>query len=88
MAAIFCRFLRDDGARDRIKEDKYQVFATVLVSIYRAKELMFPGGPELREARSFSRKDLERILTNQGDAHLLPGLRRSVANTHFACVIN
>nr|QWB49556.1 terpene synthase 25 [Aquilaria sinensis] len=50
-----CWFMRDEEIR-QLMEKNYEQLASVMLQIYRATELMFPGEMELKEAMSFSRK--------------------------------
>nr|UXP70622.1 terpene synthase 31 [Aquilaria sinensis] len=51
----FCWFMRDEEIR-QLMEKNHEQLASVMLEIYRATELMFPGEMELKEAMSFSRK--------------------------------
>nr|QWB49557.1 terpene synthase 26 [Aquilaria sinensis] len=51
----FCWFMRDEEIR-QLMEKNYEQLASVMLQIYRATELMFPGEMELKEAMSFSKK--------------------------------
>ncbi|KAL4279655.1 hypothetical protein GQ457_03G037030 [Hibiscus cannabinus] len=58
-----CWFLNDRGILDHI-EKNHEFFSSVMLNVYRATDLIFPGEYELEEARSFSRKVLEKVVTN------------------------
>lgn len=62
-AGHFCWFLNNEEVRAHIEE--YQEYFTIsMLNVYRATDLMFPGENEVEEARSFSRKVLEKITLN------------------------
>ncbi|KFK22220.1 hypothetical protein AALP_AAs67262U000200 [Arabis alpina] len=55
----FCWFLNDEEIHDYLEKNIECVFF-VMLSVYRATDLMFPGEYELEEAREFSRNLLEK----------------------------
>ncbi|XP_039051095.1 S-linalool synthase-like [Hibiscus syriacus] len=55
-----CWFLNNDKVRAQIEENQ-EYFSITMFNVYRATDLKFPGEGELEEARSFSRKVLEKI---------------------------
>ncbi|EOA34402.1 hypothetical protein CARUB_v10021930mg [Capsella rubella] len=55
----FCWFLNDEEIRDHLERNIECLFVVIL-SVYRATDLMFPKECELEEAREFSRKLLEK----------------------------
>ncbi|XP_022777367.1 (E,E)-geranyllinalool synthase-like [Durio zibethinus] len=57
----FCWFLNNQEILDHI-EKNHEYFSSVLLNVYRATDLMFPGEYELEEARSFSRRILEKAV--------------------------
>jgi hypothetical protein len=69
---MFCWFLLEEEVQDQI-ESNHEYFSSVILNVYRATDLMFPGDHELEEARSFSRKLLEKT-TSMGneDQHTVP----------------
>ncbi|KAK7327930.1 hypothetical protein VNO77_22023 [Canavalia gladiata] len=58
----FCWFLHDDEIRGQV-EKEYEHFSSALFHIFRASNLMFYGEYELEEAKTFSRKLLEKIVS-------------------------
>ncbi|OMO65118.1 hypothetical protein COLO4_31527 [Corchorus olitorius] len=56
----FCWFLNKE-VRAHIEEN-YEYFSSTMLDVYRATDFMFPEEYELKEARSFSRKMLEKVL--------------------------
>ncbi|KAK6283746.1 hypothetical protein POUND7_002698 [Theobroma cacao] len=56
----FFWFLKNQEVRARIEKD-YEYFSSAMLNVYRATDFMFPGEYELEEARSFSRKVLEKV---------------------------
>ncbi|MBA0836701.1 hypothetical protein Goarm_008896, partial [Gossypium armourianum] len=56
----FCWFLNNQEVRAQIEENQ-GYFTISMLNVYRATDLMFPGENEVEEARSFSRKVLEKI---------------------------
>ncbi|KAJ4825220.1 hypothetical protein Tsubulata_047996 [Turnera subulata] len=57
----FCWFLNDEGMLQCIEEN-HEYFSSVMLNVYRATDLMFPGENELEEARSFSKKSLQQTV--------------------------
>nr|QYL01194.1 terpene synthase 4 [Stevia rebaudiana] len=57
-----CWFLHDKDMLHHL-EHNYRHFTSLFYSIYKATDLIFFGEPELHEARSFSRKMLQKIST-------------------------
>ncbi|XP_058073244.1 (E,E)-geranyllinalool synthase-like isoform X3 [Magnolia sinica] len=55
----FCWFLQNEDIIKHIEEN-YEYFSTAMLNVYKATELMFLGENELEDARTFSRKLLER----------------------------
>ncbi|CAE5962779.1 unnamed protein product [Arabidopsis arenosa] len=55
----FCWFLNDEEIRDHL-ETNIECLFFVMLSVYRATDLIFPGECELEEAREFSRKLLDK----------------------------
>ena len=64
-AGSFCWFLNNQQVRAHIEEN-YEYFSNTMLNIYRATDLMFPGEYEVEEARSFSRKVLEKVTSLKG----------------------
>lgn len=60
-AGKFCWFLKHEDIQVHLEEN-HEYFTSVLYNVYRATDLMFPGENELEEARSFSRKLLQKSL--------------------------
>ncbi|KAE9591757.1 putative alpha-farnesene synthase [Lupinus albus] len=60
--SMFCWFLYDDKIRDQIEKD-YEEFSSAILHVYRASNLGFREEYELDEARSFSRKFLEKFIS-------------------------
>ncbi|XP_058750802.1 S-linalool synthase-like [Vicia villosa] len=58
----FCWFLNHDETKAEI-ENNYEQFSSAMLHVFRASNLMFCGEYELEEARSFSRKILEKIVS-------------------------
>ncbi|KAF8114186.1 hypothetical protein N665_0040s0041 [Sinapis alba] len=54
----FCWFLNDEEIQDHLKTNIEHLFLVIL-SIYRATDLIFPGESELEKAKEFSQKLLE-----------------------------
>ncbi|KAJ4878502.1 hypothetical protein Rs2_43520 [Raphanus sativus] len=54
----FCWFLNDQQTRDHLERNTDSFFLVIL-SVYRATDLMFPGEQELEEAREYTRNLLE-----------------------------
>lgn len=50
-------------------EENSDYFASTLYNIYRASDLTFPGETELDDAKSFSRRLLERIVSVEYDRY-------------------
>ncbi|XP_021294504.1 (E,E)-geranyllinalool synthase [Herrania umbratica] len=71
----FCWFLNNQEVLDHIGKN-YEYFSSVMLNVYRATDLMFPGEYELEEARSFSRKVLEKVASkgNKDDDHFTKSL--------------
>ncbi|XP_012448032.1 (E,E)-geranyllinalool synthase isoform X1 [Gossypium raimondii] len=57
-----CWFLNDDEIVDHIEKNQ-EFFSSVMLNVYRATDVMFSGEYELEEARSFSRKVLEKVVS-------------------------
>ncbi|CDY15000.1 BnaCnng04030D [Brassica napus] len=55
----FCWFLNDEEIQDHLKTNIEHLFL-VMLSVYRATDLIFPGESELEKAKEFSRKLLEK----------------------------
>ncbi|XP_059635113.1 (E,E)-geranyllinalool synthase-like [Cornus florida] len=62
----FCWFLLHEDFVAHIEEN-FQVFTSAMYNVYRATDLMFSGEYELEEARSFSRKLLEKSMSTLGN---------------------
>ncbi|KAI3829311.1 hypothetical protein L1987_03431 [Smallanthus sonchifolius] len=60
----FCWFLQDYEMLNHL-EDNYGQFTSLLYSVYKATDLMFFGETEVDDARSFSRKMLQKISTTK-----------------------
>ncbi|KAJ4849671.1 hypothetical protein Tsubulata_019869 [Turnera subulata] len=60
----FCWFLNEEDLLLCI-ENNHEYFSSVMLSVYRATDLMFPGENELEEARSFSKKSLQKTLSTR-----------------------
>ncbi|TKY71584.1 (E,E)-geranyllinalool synthase [Spatholobus suberectus] len=58
----FCWFLRNDEIRTQV-EKEYEHFSSAMLHVFRASNLMFCGEYELEEARTFSKKLLEKIVS-------------------------
>ncbi|XWS15704.1 hypothetical protein CRYUN_Cryun34aG0024700 [Craigia yunnanensis] len=61
----FCWFLNNQQVQAHIEEN-YEYFSSTMLNVYRATDLMFPGEYEVEEARSFSRKVLEKVTLLKG----------------------
>jgi geranyllinalool synthase len=61
-AVRFCWFLNDDEIRAEV-EKYYEHFSSAMLHVFRASNLMFRGEYELKEARTFSRKLLEQVVS-------------------------
>lgn len=61
-AGSLCWFLNDDEIVERIEKNQ-EFFSSVMLNVYRATDVMFSGEYELEEARSFSRKVLEKVVS-------------------------
>ncbi|XP_062162550.1 (E,E)-geranyllinalool synthase-like [Alnus glutinosa] len=59
----FCWFLHHEDIRDQI-ENNHEYFSTAMLNVYRATDLMFSGEYDLQEARSFSKKLLEKTTSS------------------------
>ncbi|KAG8494459.1 hypothetical protein CXB51_011913 [Gossypium anomalum] len=57
-----CWFLNDDEIVDHIEKNQ-EFFSSVMLNVYRATDVMFSGEHELEEARSFSKKVLEKVVS-------------------------
>ncbi|KAJ6402040.1 hypothetical protein OIU84_014168 [Salix udensis] len=69
---MFGWFLREEEVQDQI-ERNHEYFSSVILNVYRATDLMFPGDHVLEEARSFSRKLLEKTISMPNkDQHSVP----------------
>ncbi|XP_043700053.1 S-linalool synthase [Telopea speciosissima] len=77
----FCWFLRHNDIQIHI-EDNYEHFMSCIISIYRATEVRFAGEYELEEARSFSRKLLEKAiaLSTKNNFLLYPNLKKLIGH--------
>ncbi|OMO65053.1 hypothetical protein COLO4_31528 [Corchorus olitorius] len=60
----FCWFLNNEEVQNQI-EKNYEYFSSVMLNVYKATDLMFPEEYELEEARSFSRKLLEKVVSKE-----------------------
>ena len=71
-------------------EQNCEHLTSVLYAIYRATDLRFVGEHEMNEARSFSRKLLEkpRALKSKGDDFVLSQSIHKVVNTYLYCICN
>ncbi|KAE7995617.1 hypothetical protein FH972_000393 [Carpinus fangiana] len=58
----FCWFLQHEDIRDQI-ENNQEYFSCAMINVYRATDLMFSGEYDLQEARSFSKKLLEKTVS-------------------------
>ncbi|KAB1221921.1 (E,E)-geranyllinalool synthase [Morella rubra] len=58
----FCWFLLNEDIRDLI-ENNSEYFSSAMLNVYRATDLMFAGEDDLQEARSFSKKLLEKVVS-------------------------
>ncbi|WOH12037.1 hypothetical protein DCAR_0831534 [Daucus carota subsp. sativus] len=65
---IFCWFFDHKNIMDHLEENS-DYFASTLYNIYRASDLTFPGETELDDAKSFSRRLLERIVSVEYDRY-------------------
>ena len=71
-SGMFCWFLLEEEVQDQI-ESSHEYFSSAILNVYRATDLMFPGDHELEEARSFSRKLLEKTISmGNKDQHTVP----------------
>jgi hypothetical protein len=61
-ADSFCWFLQHGDMRDQI-ENNNEYFSSAMLNVYRATDLMFSGEYELQEARSFSKKLLDKTVS-------------------------
>ena len=66
VAVSFCCFLGNEEIRDQV-EKNLEYFSTTLLHTYRASNLMFQGECEVEEAKSFSRKLLEKIMADRNN---------------------
>ncbi|XP_027338125.1 (E,E)-geranyllinalool synthase-like [Abrus precatorius] len=57
----FCWFLRHDEIRAQVEKD-YEHFSSALLHVFRASNLMFCGEHELEEAKTFSKRLIEKII--------------------------
>nr|AGN70888.1 geranyllinalool synthase [Grindelia hirsutula] len=77
----FCWFLYDDELLDHLEINCGQ-FTSVLYCVYKATDLMLSGENEIEEARSFSRKLLQKTSTMNSivddDVVILPNLSRVI----------
>jgi geranyllinalool synthase len=73
-ADSFCWFLHHEDIRDQI-ENNHEYFSTAMLNVYRATDLMFSGEYDLQEARSFSKKLLEKTTSSN--------LRRLVIHSFY-----
>jgi geranyllinalool synthase len=73
-ADSFCWFLHHEHIRDQI-ENNHEYFSTAMLNVYRATDLMFSGEYDLQEARSFSKKLLEKTTSSN--------LRRLVIHSFY-----
>ncbi|KAK8580686.1 hypothetical protein V6N13_143751 [Hibiscus sabdariffa] len=71
-----CWFLNNKKVQARIEEN-HDYFSITMLNVYRATDLKFPGEDELEEARSFSRKVLEKI-SSKDTSFGCTGLKRMV----------
>nr|AQA26341.1 geranyllinalool synthase [Tripterygium wilfordii] len=75
----FCWFMQRGDIKDRIENNYYDDdFSSVMLNVYKATDLMFPGEEDqLEEARCFARKLLENVISttsgNQNHLHKLIG---------------
>ncbi|KAF7844906.1 (E,E)-geranyllinalool synthase [Senna tora] len=78
----FCWFLRDENIRgDMEKHPEY--FASSMLNVYRASNLMFSGEFQVEEANSFSRKLLHKILSQPNrDHHQSSSLKVKLPMSH------
>ncbi|GLT77211.1 hypothetical protein SLA2020_488190 [Shorea laevis] len=75
----FCWFLNEKKFQDHI-EKNYEFFSSVMLNVHRATDLMFPGEYELEEARSFSRKLLEKSVSiGNGDWSFLKKIEHELS---------
>ena len=58
-ADSFCWFLHHEDIRDQIQIN-HEYFSSAMLNVYRATDLTFPGEYDLQDARSFSKKLLEK----------------------------
>ncbi|KAI8000000.1 (E,E)-geranyllinalool synthase [Camellia lanceoleosa] len=76
----FCWFLYQEDIMVHMEQNS-EYFASVLYNVYRATDLMFSGEFELQQARLFSSKLLEKVLTlkNENDnLAILPNFHRVI----------
>ncbi|KAI3742936.1 hypothetical protein L1987_60635 [Smallanthus sonchifolius] len=75
----FSWFLHDNGILQHL-ENNFGHFTSLLYTVYKATDLMFIGEKEVDEARSFSRKMLQKISTIKNIVHdnlvILPNLSK------------
>ncbi|KAJ8761582.1 hypothetical protein K2173_004358 [Erythroxylum novogranatense] len=60
----FCQFLQAKEVEENIGNN-HEYFSSVMLNVYKATDLMFPGEYELEEARSFSKKLLEKSISGR-----------------------
>jgi len=80
----FCWFLNHDEIRAEIEKD-YEQFTSAMLHVFRASNLMFSGEYELEEARTFSRKLLEKIVSTRKGCLELRQVKLSKLNFVHAC---
>ncbi|XP_039686183.1 S-linalool synthase isoform X2 [Medicago truncatula] len=78
----FCWFLNHDEIRAKVEKD-YEHFSSAMLHVFRASNLMFSGEYELKEARTFSRKLLEQIVST-GKGCLLRQIEHELSFPWFA----
>lgn len=79
----FCWFLRNEDIRERI-ENNPEYFSMAMLNVYGATDLMFAGEDDLQEARSFSKKLLDKVVsvgTREQTDVTLPNLNRAVIHS-------
>ncbi|XP_059660704.1 (E,E)-geranyllinalool synthase-like [Cornus florida] len=77
----FCWFLLHEDFVAHLEEN-FEVFTSAMYNVYRATDLMFSGEYELEEARSFSRKLLEKSMSTLGNINdnlfMLPNFQKLI----------
>ncbi|CAJ2648693.1 unnamed protein product [Trifolium pratense] len=79
----FCWFLNDFEIGAEV-EKEYEHFSRAMLHVFRASNLMFSGEYELDEARAFSRKILDKIVSTRKGGLLLRQIEHELSFPWFA----